>query len=186
MRYFIGLLASIGLIILVFVLVLRGFSGGPEVENKDPLSNYASSDAIVRLTVDGRIVSDLEHRAYQITVGRSEVRLETLKGYEYEIIQTKTYENNQESYHNFLRALDIAGFAKGVDDKNNRDERGVCAEGRRYVFEVLKGTSEEQRYWATSCGGEGTFKGNVAAVRALFDNQIPDRDLPKTAGQLEL
>lgn len=186
MKYFFGFLVSLGLIILVFILVLRGFSGGPGETDKDPLADYSTSDTLVRLTVDGRIISDQEHRAYQITIGRSEVRLEALRGYEYETIMTKTYENNQESYYSFLRALDIAGFDKGNDDDANDDERGVCADGQRFVYEIIDGTSQEQRYWSTSCGGGGTFKGNAAAVRLLFEKQIPAKDYSKTIGRVQL
>jgi hypothetical protein len=185
MRYLFGLLVTVGLIILVFILILRGFSGGPE-SSQAPLSDYANTDTLVRLTVDGRIVSEQDHRAYQITVGRSEVRVETLKGYEYEALETRTYQNNSESYNNFLRAIDLAGFARGVDDAENNDERGVCADGQRYVFEIMRGTSEIQRYWATTCGGQGTFRGNADGVKMLFDRQIPNIDRSKTVGRLVL
>lgn len=186
MKYFFGFLASLGLIILVFVLVLRGFGGDDGNSNKSPLTDFASSDAVVRLTVDGRIIADQEHRAYQITVGRSEVRLETLQGYEYETVTTKTYENNQEGFYNFLRALDLAGFDRGEDTEDNDDERGVCADGQRYVYEIIQGTSEEQRFWSTSCRGDGTFKGNAAAVRQLFHKQIPTPDQSKIIGRVKL
>jgi len=185
MRYFIGLLASIGLIILVFILVLRGFGGNSTTTSENPLTDYANTDALVRLTVDGRIVSEQEHRAYQITVGRSEVRVETLKGYEYETIETRTYTNNQESYYSFLRALDLAGYTKGAEDGENTDERGVCADGQRHIYEILSGTSEVQRYWTTSCGG-GTFKGEAPIVRQLFEKQVPTADRSKTIGRLVL
>lgn len=185
MRYLFGFLASLGLIILVFVLVLRGFSGDPKT-TQNPLTDYANTDALVRLTVDGRIVSEQEHRAYQITVGRSEVRLETLKGYEYETIETRTYNNNQESFYNFLSALDLAGFTRGAEETENQDERGACADGQRFVYEILSGTSEVQRHWSASCRGQGTFKGNAAAVRQLFDKQVPAIDRPKTIGRLQL
>jgi hypothetical protein len=186
MRYLFGFLASLGLIILVFVLVLRGLSGDPIKQPQKPLTDYASSDALVRLTVDGRILSDQDHQAYQITVSRSETRVETLRGYEYDTIESRTYENNQESFTNFLRALDLAGFTRGIDDSKNQDERGVCATGRRHVYEVLNGTSEVQRYWSTTCGGQGTFKGNTAEVKMLFDKQVPSIDYPKTIGRLLL
>jgi hypothetical protein len=186
MRYFFGFLASLGLIILVFILILRGFTGGPDSPDRKPLSSYANTDALVRLTVDGRIVSEQEHRAYQISVGRSEVRLETLQGYEYETLETRTYENNQESFNNFLRALDMAGFTRGSDTRENRDERGACADGSRYIFEILNGTSQVQRYWAASCRGQGTFKGSSTMVKQLFEKQIPTADRSKTIGRLAL
>ncbi|HSD56405.1 MAG TPA: hypothetical protein VLA92_04610, partial [Candidatus Saccharimonadales bacterium] len=108
MKYFFGFLASIGLVILVFILVLRGFGGKSDQVEQNPLTDYANSNALVRMTVDGPIVSDQQHQAYRVTVGRSETRVETLQGYEYETIESRTYNNNQEGYTNFLRAIDLA------------------------------------------------------------------------------
>lgn len=186
MKYFLGFLVSIGLIILVFILIMRGFSGRGAPEQTNPLTEYANTDAIVRMTVDGPIVSEQEHQAYRISVGRSEVRIDTLKGYEYETIESKTYENNQQAFHNFLRALDLAGYTKGESNTNNQDERGVCANGRRYIEEILSGTSEVQRYWSTSCRGGGTFKGNTEEVKTLFDRQIPTADYSRMVGRLRI
>jgi hypothetical protein len=188
MRYFLGFLASIGLVILVFVLVLRGFGGKHAPVDQNPLTDYANSDSIVRMTVDGPIVSDEQHQAYRITVGRSETRIETLQGYEYDSIATKTYNNNQEGYTNFLRALDLAGFSKGNNQADSQadDERGVCAFGDRFVFEIINGTSQIQRYWSTSCGGQGTFKGSSENVKRLFDKQVPTADYSTMISRLHL
>lgn len=188
MKYFFGFLASLGLIVLVFLLVMRGFGGGEAPQKKDPLSNLANTDTMVRMTVDGPIVSDAEHQAYRVTVGQSEVRIETLKGYEYDSVETLTYQNNSQAYNNFLRALDIAGFDKGAEkvDSQNEDERGVCSTGSRYIMETIDGTSQVQRYWSTSCGGQGTFKGNTQQVKQLFNNQIPKKDFTKLTRGLRL
>jgi len=188
MKYFLGFLASIGLVIFVFVLVLRGFGGKGNNQTVNPLTDYANTDAVVRMTVDGPIVADQQHQAYRVTIGRSETRIETLQGYEYDTIDTKTYENNQEGFTNFLRAADLAGFTKGIKDADSQaqDERGVCAFGQRYVFEIIKGTSQVQRYWATSCGGGGTFKGNSGVVKRLFDKQVPTVDYGTMVSRLHL
>jgi hypothetical protein len=188
MRYFLGFLASIGLIILVFVLVLRGFGGDSEKTLQNPLTDYSSTDAIVRMTVDGPIIAEQQHQAYRISVGRSETRIETLQGYEYETIESKTYDNNQQAFFNFLRAIELDGFTKGLAkaDSQTQDERGVCATGNRFVFEIMSGTSQVQRYWTTSCGNQGTFKGNAQRVKQLFDRQIPLPDFPKMTGRLKV
>lgn len=186
MKYFLGFIASIGLIILVFVLILRGFSGGNKNEQiVKPLVEYANTSTQVRLTVDGPIVSEQEHQAYRITVGKDGNQIETLQGYQYLPIETKTYDNNQESYANFLRALDMAGFTKGNAKSQNKDERGICPNGSRLIMEILKGTQREQRYWTTSCGG-GNFRGNSANIRQLFNKQIPQSDFGKMTGRLRL
>lgn len=177
MKYFLGFLVSIGLIVLVVVLVVRGFSGDNSSKDKNQtvLSDYAGTDAVVQMTIDGPIVADQDHRAYRITVGRSQVTVEALKGYQYENIENKFFTNNQEAYNNFLRALDLAGFTKGNTKFKGADPRGVCAGGQRYIFKILNGASEVQNYWTTSCKG-GNFKGNAAQIRQLFNKQVPSTD----------
>ncbi len=175
MKYFLGFLVSIGLIVLVVILVLRGFSSGDATKNQTALGDYASTDAVVQMTVDGPIVSDQDHRAYRITVGRSQVTVEALKGYQYETIENKFFTSNQEAYNNFLRALDIAGFSKGSAKLKGTDPRGACAGGDRFIFKILNGASEVQNYWTTTCKG-GNFKGNATQIRQLFIKQIPSID----------
>ena len=186
MRYFIGFLVSIGLVILVIVLIVRGFSGDGSKPSQTPLSDYANTEVQVRLTVDGPIVADSQHNAYRITVGRSDTALETFRGYESTLIDMRRYDNNPVSYTNFLKALDLAGFTKVVKQTGDSDERGVCAIGDRYIMEIINGSSRIQRYWATSCRGGGTFRGANQEVRRLFRAQIPPNDLSKLTGGLNL
>lgn len=189
MKYFFGFLVTIVIIILAFVLVIRGFSRPKTTpKNQTALASYASSETQVQLVVDGRIIAEQDHDAYRITVGRSEVRIETMRGYAGDVVASKTYTNTQEGYANFLRALDIAGFSKGLQNPTaeQRDERGVCANGRRYIFEIVTGSNELQRYWSTSCSGQGTFKGNTAAVKQLFDRQVPASDFGPLVNPLQI
>lgn len=176
MKYFIGLLATIGMIILVIILIIKGLSGGSDQKTQVRLSDYATTDAIVRLTVDGPIGSDIEHKAYQITVGRNQTTAQTYQGYDYNTLDTLTYSNSQEGYANFLKALELAGFMSGNSKSENKDPRGYCATGKRYIFEVVNGTSEIQKFWSTSCGGQGTYKGNLAQTLQLFNKQVPAAD----------
>jgi hypothetical protein len=185
MKYFLGFIASIGLIVLVFVLILRGFSGNKTDEIPKPLVDYANTSTEVRLTIDGPIIAEQEHQSYRITVSNSQTEIQTMQGYEYMPIETKTYDNNNNSYANFLRALDMAGFAKGNSKSPNKDERGVCHNGQRMIMEIMKGSERVQRYWTTTCGG-GNFRGNHANVRQLFNRQIPQADFTKLTGRLRL
>jgi len=172
MKYFLGFLASIVLIVAVVVLILRGFSGGP----KKPvvqLANYASGDTTVELTVDGAVNADQTHQGYHITVNNTQAEIQIYQGYQNTITQTKTYTNNQSSYSTFLHALDLAGFAKGNTDPKKADDSGQCATGNRYIYEVQGSTAPNERFWSTTCGG-GTFQGKAGQVQALFTKQIPD------------
>lgn len=186
MRYVVGFLVSIGLVILVIVLIVRGFSGDGAKPSQTPLSDYANTEVQVRLTVDGPIVADSEHNAYRITVGQNNAMVETFRGYESSLIDMRSYENNPVSYVNFLKALDLAGFTNGVKQPGGSDERGVCAIGNRYIMEIINGSSRIQRFWTTSCRGGGTFRGANQEVRRLFRTQIPTNDLNKLTSGLNL
>lgn len=177
MKYFLGFLASIALVILVVVLVIRGITGGNNTpEDQVNLTDYANTNAVVTLMTDGPINANQIHNAFEIVVGRSEARMEVFQGYERQIIQAKNYPNNDEGYANFLGALQLAGFTKGQidEDSEKNDPRGTCATGQRYILTIQNGTSEIQRFWTTSCGGQGTFRGNIQQINQLFRAQIPD------------
>lgn len=187
MKYFFGFLICIALIVGVFILVFRGFSGHSTPKNQTPLSSYANSNTTVQMTVDGPIVADQQHQAYRITVGKDSTTVQTFQGYNSTVVASKTYANTENGYNNFLRALDLAGFSKGDSKSVSTDERGVCATGDRYVFEILTdGNSDIQRYWSTSCSGQGTFKGNANQVKSLFNKQVPTADYGAMISHLNL
>jgi hypothetical protein len=186
MKYFFGFLVSIGLIILVFIMIMRGLSGGGEEKAPNPLSAYADTSSVMRLTVSGPIVGDQQFQSYQITVGRDQTTIETRQGYEGNALDSRAYSNNEEGYTNFLRALDFAGFAKGDEESPNKDERGTCAKGHRFIMQIKNGESDIQRYWSTDCGKEGNFKGDSQEVRQLFIAQIPKADFSKLTNKLNL
>lgn len=173
MRYFLGFIAVVAVIIVAFILVLKGFGGSKAPKDEINLLDYANSQTVVRLVVDGPVVSDQNHQGYSITVGRDANTIEVTKGYEKEVTKAQTYANNSEAYANFLRALQLQNFTKGVDDKNREEMRGFCPNGDRFVFEIEAVGRSVQRFWTSTCGG-GTFRGNSAAIRNLFARQIPD------------
>lgn len=112
----------------------------------------------------------------RISVGADQSTIEIYQGYQNNVIQRKTYSNNSTSYAQFLRALQLVGYTRGSSDPNKKDERGFCPDGERYVFEIVADGSDTQRYWSTSCGGQGNFGGSASRVRLLFRQQIPDYD----------
>jgi hypothetical protein len=187
MKYFFGFLVSIGLVVIVVILVIKGFSGGgSSKQQQSPLSDYAGTSSVMQLTVSGPIVGDQQFQSYRILVGREQTTIETRLGYEGNVVDQRSYDNNQESYTNFLRALDAAGFTKGDKKSPNKDERGMCANGDRYVLQIKTGSSDVQRFWSTTCRGQGNFKGNSQEVRKLFNAQIPQIDFSKLTNSLKL
>lgn len=172
MRYLLGLLGIVGLIIVVTVLIVRGF-GGDESKAGPSLTSYAETSTVMRYTVEAPINADQVHQSLRITVGRNQAKAEVLQGYHDVVIDTISYPNNQEAYGVFLRALDLMAFQSGNDDPNLQDERGFCADGNLSVFEITEGEHQIQRYWSTSCG-DGNFGGDVPKIIGLFEAQIPD------------
>jgi hypothetical protein len=173
MRYFVAFLVTIGLIILIFVLLLRGGGSGPATPNID-LNSYSTTDAIVEMVIDGPVNAEQTHRQVKIDVSQDQAVLTVYQGYQETVLRSKSYANNQSAFAVFLHALNINGFTKGNPDKSLRDERGHCASGNRYIFSLTNDGKEIERYWTTSCNGGGTYKGNRAATIDLFQKQIPD------------
>ncbi len=181
MKYIAGFLLTIFLLIFVFVMIFRNSDQpGPKTEVQR-LVDYANTSTEVQLTVDYPISAEQTHRRVVTTVGRDASILSYEQGYEGTVIRSKTYGNNPTSYANFLRALEVSGFNKGVTDEALRDERGYCPQGRRYIMEIKDGNRSIQRFWSTSCGNIGSFKGEIGTVNNLFIRQIPDYNV-LTAG----
>lgn len=177
MRYFIGFLVAIGLIILIIVLLFGG--SGDSSKTKVPatsktLDSYANTDAEASMLIDGPVNSDQNHRSVKITVGQNSVVYQEFGGYDGQVIQQKMYHNTRTSYATFLRALDLVGFTRGSTDTKLSDERGRCPLGERSVFEFKQGSHSFERLWVTTCGGAKTYLGNTSATMTLFKQQVPD------------
>jgi hypothetical protein len=173
MKYFLGFLAVIALVVVVFILVLKGFSGPAKPKNAIILSDYANSQTEVSVTVDGPVNADQKHQAYRITIGRDANTIEVLHGYKYDVVNAQTYPSNSEAYTSFLKSIQLLGFTKGDPDPAKTDPRGYCPLGNRIIYRIQTGNEDVQKYWTTTCAG-GTFKGQSAAIRSLFIKQIPD------------
>lgn len=178
MRYFIGFLVTIGLIVLLIVLLFHGGNSGKVPQTKVPLVSYATTDTVVRATIDETINAPEIHRTIQITVGRDNTTLNVIKGYDGDSQKNLSYPMTESAYGVFLKALQHAGYTTGNDDSSLKDERGYCPTGSRYIFEVVQGGDSIERYWSTSCGGNApsTFKGKTSLVLDLFRSQVPDYD----------
>ena len=177
LRYLIGFVVTVGLIILLVVLL---FTGGPSSPNKNvpttgkPLDTYAATGSQVRLTIDGPIIANQDHRQSQYTIDRDNAALSIIQGYDGTVIDTHSFSNTQASYATFLHALELNGFTKGnTSNSNLKSEVGHCAGGYRYVFELINDGRDIERFWTTSCGTVRTFEGNSQFIIDLFHNQIP-------------
>lgn len=182
MRYFVGFLITVGLLILVVVLLLTGGgekatpTTGQKPKTTKELAAYADTGAVARLTDSGEINAASQHTTVRITIGREDVTYEQIRGYEGSVVNQRTYVNNQNAYSNFLYAVGRAGFTLGDSDPKLANEKGFCPLGHRFVFELVDGAHEIQRYWATNCGNGApkTYKGNLGLTLTLFQLQVPD------------
>lgn len=176
MRYIIGFLVTIGLIVLIFVLLLRG-GGQPAQPNSGPsLPSYADTDTLMQMTIDEPINAASKHRQIQVTVGRDDVTVALMQGYSGHVLREKSYSNSQDAYAAFLYALARAGYDKGDNSSDLKEDRGYCPEGNRYIFEIIQNGHDIQRYWTTNCGGPHSFQGDKGTVLTLFQRQVPDYD----------
>jgi len=171
-RYIVGILIAIGLIVLVFILILKSFGSHSVPPKPINLNDYASTDAIMRLTIDGPVVADQDHRQARISVDRTQAKIEVIQGYQNNVIRSKTYPNNEDAFTIFVHALKIAGYTLG-DPKATKDERGFCPTGDRYIYEILSNSESIQRWWFSSCS-LGNFKGRTSTINTLFRTQSSD------------
>ena len=176
MKYIFGFIIAFILIIILVVMLVSG--GGkndtPAVSSPKTLVSYSTSGAIARLTVDGSVNSQQEHVQDQITVSKDQVVYKRIGGYEGRVIETRVYDNNSSAYGAFLQSLNRAGFDKGNNDPEHKDERGYCPQGNRYVYELIDGDKTIQRYWSTSCAKPQTYLGSEVITLDLFKRQVPD------------
>ena len=175
MKYIIGLFVTIGLLILLIVLLTMGGGSKTKVPNSSQtLESYANSSATVRLTVEGPINAPQDHLATRITVSRDMTTYEQIRGYDGGVVKTQSFPNTLSSYDSFLRAIELAGFTKGVTTDALKNDRGFCALGSRYIFELDDGGKQLERYWSSSCSGPKTFNGNTNLNITLFRKQVPN------------
>jgi hypothetical protein len=173
------ILAFLGFIVFI-VIMLKLFTGhAPAPVNTavlKPLPAYAASDATVSFTTDGLVNGDELHRSIRITISSTQRTVDVLQGYNPQVIQSKTFENNQEAYDVFLRAIGGSGFLiKTKNAKAVTDERGLCPLGFRYILDLNQDDSDLSRLWGSSCGtAVGNAAGAIPTIRQLFQDQIPD------------
>lgn len=169
-RYFLWLLAVVGLVIIVIILLLpsshKGLSGSGFI-------NYSSTNATASMLVDAQEGANSTHQAIRVDVNQHEVVFQQLSTYNYNVVKEQTFTNNQTAYNVFLRSLYFAGFLKGNTDPNQANPAGICPLGDRYIFNFTNNQSTIIHTWATTCSNK-TYGGNANLTVTLFENQVPN------------
>ncbi len=137
-----------------------------------------ASGRALRFTERGPIVADENFKSYQIIITPTTRTYTTYSGYLDRVVGSKTYQNNQRAYEELAYALDKANISKLLDNNTSDDIRGVCAtNGYLYLYETVNNSAATHTVWTTTCAAsKGNMGANIAQVKALFVNQIPDYD----------
>lgn len=155
------------------------FGGGSSPAQPTDTSETAllstDSDRSVSMEVRGPLIADEDFRIYSVTVSPSQRVATVYQGYQRNIADTKTFDNNSAAYEQFVYALDKANLVKGeplTGDKN--DTRGICATGNLYTFTVFQNDNVAKQLWTSTCSGSrGSLQASVSQLSNLFMNQIP-------------
>ncbi len=175
LRYFIGFIIVIGLLIFMFVLLFGGNDSKSKVPNTSkPLISYANSNSEVRMSIDGPTNAAKNHHQVLVSVDQNRVLFQEKQGYDGTVVHSEIFGNSHAAYASFLRALEHANFTKGDVANMKADERGYCPFGNRYVFELLDSGKNIQRFWTNSCGSPKTYLGGQTLTIDLFQKQVPD------------
>lgn len=178
MKYIIGVIAIILIAIgAILLLVIRTPDVNDQNENADPaidLTEYIESGTSVTFTVEGELTALEERRAIRVSVSQDTRTIEIINGYNGGVVKRQTLSNDSSAYDEFLHGLKYAGFSRN-QEAAFEDETGVCASGRRFIYELRQNGDDTLRLWSTSCDrDDGSFAGNRSQVERLFEEQIPD------------
>lgn len=178
------IIIAIAIAALVSLTRVIFFSGGQVETSQVDVSHEelinTAVDHSVKMTVRGSIVADETFRSYQITVTPSSRTLTTYVGYLDKKVDEVALGNNVPAYEEFIYALDRASLVKGTElSGDSNDIRGICASGRIYEFEVLKGDTSVKKLWTSTCksSAKGSLDANLNQLTRLFVKQIPGGDL---------
>lgn len=131
-----------------------------------------ASDARVVWIQQGRVVGSDRRREVRITVTPTERKAEIITGYDNKVEKTVTFANDKAAFTTFLISLENIRFGQ-ERTVAQVDERGVCALGQTYVYEIHQGNDQKSRLWSDSCSSSnGTYGGKTTVARQLFQSQI--------------
>jgi hypothetical protein len=170
----IALLAVIG----VVVIVNRNNEtpNGTPTSTTTTLSDYDSSKTpIISWTQQGRIVGNNQYNSIRITITPTSRRVDVLNTYQNQVVKTSQYDNNQDAYNTFARALDLMRFGR-TRTVSNPNVEGVCPFGNRFIYTFNAESQEKVNTWSDTCStADGTYAGtNATSTARLFREQIPD------------
>ena len=178
MRYFLVSLGVVLLIIFGIVIINSGSSTKTATTGHKvvKLSDYATKDdAFVRYQVQGPINALENHVSMSISISSTTRTLDVFEGYQNTLLTSKTYANDDNSYSQFLAALNHAGFLKERSVAKTVDPVAVCPTSNRTHYYLVEAGKNVTDLWSTTCLS-GSFAGSTTLTGSLFKTQIPDYD----------
>ncbi|MCL2173947.1 hypothetical protein FWH58_01450 [Candidatus Saccharibacteria bacterium] len=162
-------------------LLFGGESNPKEVSAGQKLLNEPNDQMAVRMSVRGPVNASENHYSIVMTISVGQRRITTYRGYDGSVIRDERLGNTVIAFHDFLAALNRAGFMK--ETPNDAPNQGICATGQLIFFEVFEYVTDEQgnvtenlatKLWTTTCDKlNGNFAGLFTNVVSLFKAQIP-------------
>lgn len=172
-RYVLGVMVSLGLVILIFIFA----SSSPTKKmNSKPylVTDFAKTASSVEWDLYGPITAPTTHNEVKVVVSAQSTNVTVYQGYNGDVVATKNYNNTQNSYADFLQALNKSGFNLGDKNTKYSNPTGFCAFGTVYNYIINSDGKQIQNYWSSNCGGVRTYKGNAGQTNDLFMAQVPD------------
>jgi len=184
-RPLLALLVGIGLIVLVIILLIKAFTGAPSAPTSTiNVTNYDNTSSSATLLIDAPTIVDQDHRQVKITVSGTTNEIDIIQGYQGKVMSSNSYQSNVAAYGAFLQTLQLLNFSKGK--VSSASYQGYCPTGDRYILTFSNGSGNLFSYWATSCGGQGTYSGQLGQTIRQFENQIPSTDFSRLTGDIEI
>ena len=172
LRFIIGFGVVIVLVIIALVIILGHH---PVTHHQRPLESYTNDPtAQIAMLIDGPVNAESKHNQVQVFINNTGTTINTFRGYNDQVINSKHYYLSVNGFHVLLRSLAYAGFMEGNSNPQLSEASGYCPTGNTYIFSLDDNGKQLQRYWTTDCGGTHTYNGDFQLTLSLFEAQVPD------------
>jgi hypothetical protein len=139
------------------------------------LSEQNNPRSSVRFTIIGKTSAPEDHRRFRFTISQDARRVDLIKGYDGNVIDTMRLANTPNSYQEFLYALESEGYTLEREEPTVTDRRGQCSDGKMYTYTARLNGVVMSDLWSVSCSRKpGTFGGNRNDIVRLFERQFPE------------
>ncbi len=180
------MLAVFALFVIIFFVIRLASGGGDDDTIDDPqtslldqplvLGEQVDTRSSVEFTIVGGIVADEDHRQIRYTITQNQRLIEIVQGYDGNVIDRQRLSNTPEAYAAFIYAIEEQGYTATKEKPTNTDRRGVCSDGRQFLYKVRVNGATRSDLWSTSCSSkQGPFGGDRSDIQRLFEKQFPDR-----------